>query len=275
MTDLEQTRTLTQKVRGNATRVHGASKERTQLIRKALETMQGIAYTAAELAHNQGSSKQDLQDAQGTVLAAEKPVAALQHALRQGAEQIALITEQSRDLMRGIDAVKGAAEQIGCFAMTTRMLALNASIEAKRAGDAGAGFEVIAQEVQKLSQQVQNSVSAMASAVDNIETANTHVSSEALTLTSVFSDVASDADDCADQLSCLGSDIIDMAANASDQGRQLSRMVDDLRGVIDALLHVQQSTKDAVEGSAQNMRLCETIEHDLKKNSAMPSVARR
>ncbi|MCF6286387.1 MAG: cobalamin-dependent protein [Candidatus Hydrogenedentes bacterium] len=56
-------------------------------------------------------------------------------------------------LRERIDAIRKSTKQISSIAFKSRMVALNASIEAAHIGDAGAGFNVVAQEVRNLSSQ--------------------------------------------------------------------------------------------------------------------------
>ena len=54
-------------------------------------------------------------------------------------------------LQNSVDEIKKFTNEIVGIANQTNMLALNASIEAARAGDNGKGFSVVAEEVRKLS----------------------------------------------------------------------------------------------------------------------------
>ena len=74
---------------------------------------------------------------------------------KKSMEVIQTLGEESKEIMGIIQTITDISAQ-------TKLLALNASIEAARAGEQGKGFVVVAEEIQKLSQQTQE-------AVDNIE----------------------------------------------------------------------------------------------------------
>ncbi len=70
--------------------------------------------------------------------------------ISQSGEAIDKLAEQSNQIVKVLDVIKGIAEQ-------TNLLALNAAIEAARAGDMGRGFAVVADEVRSLAQRTHTS----------------------------------------------------------------------------------------------------------------------
>jgi methyl-accepting chemotaxis protein len=86
-------------------------------------------------------------------------------ALDRLAEEVALGTEEAEALTEASNELERFVDQARTVAKQTRILALNASIEAARAGDEGHGFATVADEVRKLSGQASTAATATSDTV--------------------------------------------------------------------------------------------------------------
>lgn len=88
--------------------------------------------------------------------------------LRAGVAARSEMFSRIKEIARFSDDLKAMAATVSGIASQTNLLALNAAIEAARAGEAGRGFAVVADEVRKLSTQSDNSGKQIAQRVDAV-----------------------------------------------------------------------------------------------------------
>lgn len=119
----------------------------------ALDRAQEMANSVRQVANNARTAEQAVQQAAQTVYEGDAAmnrtvdgILAIRETVAETAKKVKRLGESSQKISNVVNLISG-------FAAQTNMLALNASIEASRAGEGGKGFAVVAEEVRELARQ--------------------------------------------------------------------------------------------------------------------------
>ncbi|GFM80886.1 methyl-accepting chemotaxis protein [Pseudomonas cichorii] len=125
----------------------------------AVEEVARNATSTSEASKNATSSAGDGRD---LVVETVNAIERMSGDVQSTAELISNLANESRDIGKVLDVIRGLADQ-------TNLLALNAAIEAARAGEAGRGFAVVADEVRALAHRTQQSTSEIERMIGSIQ----------------------------------------------------------------------------------------------------------
>ncbi|RON44924.1 methyl-accepting chemotaxis protein [Pseudomonas frederiksbergensis] len=215
----------------------------------AVEEVARNAVSTSEASKNATTSAGDGRDlVQETVSAIERMSADVQST----ATLIGDLANESRDIGKVLDVIRGLADQ-------TNLLALNAAIEAARAGEAGRGFAVVADEVRALAHRTQQSTSEIERMIGSIQSGTEHAVDSMRNSTERAESTLNIARGAGMSLDTINSAIVEInernlvIASAAEEQAQVAREVD--RNLVNIRDLSVQSATGANQTSAASSEL--------------------
>ncbi|EOD80474.1 Methyl-accepting chemotaxis protein [Grimontia indica] len=161
-----QTEQIETAMRSSVTQTESQQRE-SDMIAAAVQEMSAssfqISENASEAAEATHTATQEVGAAQDSLASTVSAMASLRERIEQSQSTIGTLNNDVDSIASIIDVIRGIAEQ-------TNLLALNAAIEAARAGEQGRGFAVVADEVRVLANKTQQSTEEIREMIERLET---------------------------------------------------------------------------------------------------------
>jgi methyl-accepting chemotaxis protein len=199
-----------------------------------------LSATAAEVARSSESAATRSVNANDTVIICEKGISSAADTVNSMVAQVSKaknsvsdVSTRSNDISRILDVIRSIAEQ-------TNLLALNAAIEAARAGEQGRGFAVVADEVRALASKTQQSTNEISELIDNLQ-------SEVRTSESIIESTVQQADSA-----------LENCQSAADQMREMVQELDQISNEISQIATAAEEQSVVTEDLSENMTIIST-----------------
>ena len=142
------------------------------------ETSSDVKKSLESNVEDANDTRKDVQKVNRTLQDVHRQITGMVEEIQQNAHREAELAERLNTLLSSVQDVKSVLQVIEDIADQTNLLALNAAIEAARAGEHGRGFAVVADEVRKLAERTQKSILEINTTVNTIVQAVADASGE-------------------------------------------------------------------------------------------------
>lgn len=202
-------------------------------------TVQEVARNASEAADAAGRADEESSAGHSEVDKTISTISSLAGDIAHASDSIRQLKQDSEDIGSILDVIKTIAEQ-------TNLLALNAAIEAARAGEQGRGFAVVADEVRTLATRTQDSTKEIERMIERLQT-------DARTSYEVMDRSKESVQQCIEQASKAGSSlstITSMISTINQMNTQIAAASDEQRSVSEEINRNIVSIREEAENSA-------------------------
>ena len=188
-------------------------------------------------------------------------------------------TEATQEIGMTIQSLINKMKEIAAFVETieniasqTNLLALNAAIEAARAGDAGKGFGVVAEEIRNLADQSQGSTNQIRNLVESIEKETAVVHEAMSNMNTVSKEEEQAVEDARHAFANIGKSINEIAKSVQISNASLDRINEDkehVNQVIEEVSSVSQETaahtEEGASTSEEQVALMQEIKAEISE----------
>ena len=265
---LEATRRLAAsslQVRQSSDQQSNAASAMAAAVEEMTAGIDNLSASAQDATRLSGSADQLTADGSRAVGKVVQEIERIAEVVNQSASIIADLGGRSEQISAIVNVIKEIADQ-------TNLLALNAAIEAARAGEAGRGFAVVADEVRKLAERTTRSTQEIASMIGAIQSGSRDaVASMKVGVSRVAAGVAL-ATEAGESLAEIGGNarqVVDSVAHISNALNEQSKVSTEIGRNVERVARMAEENSAAVAGTAgtatQLERLSEGLDAEVRR----------
>jgi methyl-accepting chemotaxis protein len=169
---------------------------------------------------------------------------------------IATLSDATRKIGEVVDLIRGIAEQ-------TNLLALNATIEAARAGEAGRGFAVVASEVKTLAEQTASATGDISQQIGAIQSAMGGAVGAISSINEVIQRLSQNADTIGVSIGTQSAATTEIARNVQEVANAAHTVASDITHVTEAASETGAGASQVLAASQELARQAETLERSV------------
>ncbi len=251
---------VTHQTRAGVQRQQQETEQVATAMNEMVATAQDMVDSAGMAADATAEADEEAKAGAEVVQRTIKQINALADAVGQAGEVIHRLEEDSSAIGKVLDVIGGIAEQ-------TNLLALNAAIEAARAGEQGRGFAVVADEVRNLASRTQDSTSEIQTMIERLQSgAHEAVKAMATGREQASSSVeqASHAGESLQTISAAVGRIRDMNQHMADSARQQGEVAGEINRNLVTITEVAEQTAEGTASLEQASERLSAMSHQLQ-----------